>query len=151
MALLLRDDAAPWWVTDEDLAATGVGDIVPDPEVAYLVRVVTEDEQRTIRQPLVQMVFDRKSHQRVERSLTAEEQAEVAQRVFEATLVDWKGIVGPGGAPAPCDSAGKRALWRVDKPRVLALFRVVNTMQSADVERREASFRATPGVGTVVG
>ena len=151
MALLLRDGDEPYWVTDEDLAATGVGDIVPDSEVAYLVRACTDDEQRAIRQPLVQMVFDRASHRKVERPLTPDEQSEVAQRVFEATVVDWRGIVGPGGAPLPCDSAGKRMLWRADKPRVLALFRVVNTMQSAADERKASSFRSTDGVGAVVG
>lgn len=153
MALILRDDAAPWWVTDEDVAAASKdGDIMPDSDVAYLVRECQEAEQRELRADLVQMMFDRKSHQKVERPLTNEEQTEFAQRIFCRVLVDWRGIVDAQGQPIPCDDTAKRALWRADKPRVLALFRIVNTLQVADAERRgKDSFRPTGAVGAVVG
>lgn len=154
MALALRDPSEAFWVTDEDLAATSrATDIVPDPEVAYCVRPCPEAVQREIRKGLVEYVFDRKSHQKVERPFTPEEQSELAARVFGYVLTDWRGIVdATTGQPVPCETAQKRAFWDSDKPRVLALFQIVNTLGSAASEARgPESFRRPEGVGAVVG
>lgn len=153
MALLLRDLTDSYWVTDEDLAqGSRAGDIVPDPDVAFLVRPCDDDTQRAIRRDLVTYVYDRKTHSKVEKPLTPEDQAELARRVFSHIVMDWRGIVDPKTtAPVPCTDDTKRAFMRADAPRVLALFSVVNTLQSTEATARAESFRATEGVGEVVG
>ena len=153
MALALRDPNEPFWVTDEDLAATSrATDIVPDPEVAYRVRPCPEATQREFRKGMTEYVFDRKAHQKVERPFTPEDQSELAGRVFGYVLTDGRGIVdAKTGQPMPCDDGAKRAFWDSDKPRVLALFQIVNTLGTQDAQARGDSFRGPEGVGAVVG
>ena len=153
MALTLRDPNEAFWVTDEDLAATSrAADILPDPEVAYLVRACPESVQRELRRGMVEWVFDRKTHTKVERPFTPEEQSELAARVFDYIIVAWRGIVdAKTGDPVPCEAAPKRAFWDSDKPRVLALFQIVNTLGTQDAQARSDSFRGPEGLGAVVG
>ena len=67
------------------------------------------------------------------------------------STTDWRGIVdAKTGQPMPCDDAAKRAFWDGDKPRVLALFQIVNTLGTQDVQARGDSFRGPEGLGAVV-
>lgn len=153
MALLLRDLTESYWVTDDDLAQVSrAADIVPDPDVAFEVRPCDEDTQRAIRRDLVTYTYDRKTHSKVEKPLTPEEQTELARRVFSHIVLDWRGIVDPKTTAAvPCTDETKRAFMRADQPRVLALFTLVNTLQSTEAAAKADSFRPTDDVGAVVG
>jgi hypothetical protein len=112
-----------------------------DPDVVYICRELTTTKWRELQRQHTRKVLNKASKQM--ENVTDNEA--FSDAIVDYVLMDWRGIVERGGAPAPCTTENKLRLDGVVKAALVGKAGLSQIVEGAAI--KETSFRPTPDVG----